>query len=249
MYPNKDRLGVLTTVAITCVWLVQLPSALAQEELCDDTCTTPNDGECDDGGPGSLFSICDYGTDCADCGPRDPSTIPNPQTDVVTSLAVWEGMKASGEGAVYCIHRSYYSYFGFGYTSQAEFNGDELVWWEVQDFDDQRNVTVSQGTSLDELPEAYMVRSMDQLYDYCQNDILQRPGMSEGPYGPMGNHVEFAVDSRGLMSRCFALALDCYDDCTDSIDMDRLDLANCDRPETPPLEETPPSGEAPAEDD
>ena len=26
------------------------------------------DGECDDGGPGSDYDACDYGTDCTDCG-------------------------------------------------------------------------------------------------------------------------------------------------------------------------------------
>ncbi|MEM7604577.1 MAG: hypothetical protein AAF411_04405 [Myxococcota bacterium] len=37
---------------------------------CTNTCNTANDGECDDGGPNSLYSVCDLGTDCADCGPR-----------------------------------------------------------------------------------------------------------------------------------------------------------------------------------
>jgi hypothetical protein len=37
---------------------------------CENTCRTSNDGECDDGGPNSLYSICALGTDCNDCGPR-----------------------------------------------------------------------------------------------------------------------------------------------------------------------------------
>ena len=48
---------------------------------CSNTCTgsvnTPrqdtnheSDGDCDDGGPGSQYDLCEYGTDCADCGPR-----------------------------------------------------------------------------------------------------------------------------------------------------------------------------------
>lgn len=40
--------------------------------MCSDTCRTSSDGECDDGGPDSLYSICAYGSDCADCGPREP---------------------------------------------------------------------------------------------------------------------------------------------------------------------------------
>jgi hypothetical protein len=39
---------------------------------CDDSCGSARDGECDDGGPGSLYSICRYGSDCSDCGPRGP---------------------------------------------------------------------------------------------------------------------------------------------------------------------------------
>jgi hypothetical protein len=38
--------------------------------LCDDTCPDANDGDCDDGGPGSDFDLCDLGTDCGDCGLR-----------------------------------------------------------------------------------------------------------------------------------------------------------------------------------
>jgi len=37
---------------------------------CTDTCQYPGDGECDDGGQGSLTSLCALGTDCTDCGPR-----------------------------------------------------------------------------------------------------------------------------------------------------------------------------------
>jgi len=38
--------------------------------LCTDTCDYQSDGVCDDGGPNALYSACDYGTDCTDCGPR-----------------------------------------------------------------------------------------------------------------------------------------------------------------------------------
>jgi len=37
---------------------------------CTNDCISHDDGECDDGGPGSLYSICKLGTDCNDCGPR-----------------------------------------------------------------------------------------------------------------------------------------------------------------------------------
>lgn len=44
--------------------------------VCLDACRYAGDGACDDGGPGSLFSVCALGTDCTDCGAR-----PNPCDD------------------------------------------------------------------------------------------------------------------------------------------------------------------------
>ncbi len=38
--------------------------------LCQDTCEWANDGECDDGGQGSAYNVCGYGSDCGDCGTR-----------------------------------------------------------------------------------------------------------------------------------------------------------------------------------
>ena len=46
------------------------------DNLCADTCQFAGDGECDDGGPSSGFAVCEYGTDCADCGSRASSGAP-----------------------------------------------------------------------------------------------------------------------------------------------------------------------------
>ncbi|MGZ0214279.1 MAG: hypothetical protein ACKVI4_17505, partial [Actinomycetales bacterium] len=52
------------------------PAPPPYEHICLDTCATAGDGQCSDGGLGSLaFGSpaafrCDYGTDCADCGTR-----------------------------------------------------------------------------------------------------------------------------------------------------------------------------------
>eukprot|EP01061_Rhynchopus_euleeides_P018238 TRINITY_DN30149_c0_g2_i5.p1 TRINITY_DN30149_c0_g2~~TRINITY_DN30149_c0_g2_i5.p1 ORF type:complete len:692 (+),score=96.94 TRINITY_DN30149_c0_g2_i5:48-2123(+) len=41
--------------------------------VCNSHCQAlSGDGVCDDGGEGSRTSLCGYGTDCADCGPRTP---------------------------------------------------------------------------------------------------------------------------------------------------------------------------------
>jgi len=39
--------------------------------LCSNSCMYPNDGDCDDGGPGKDYSSCALGTDCNDCGSRE----------------------------------------------------------------------------------------------------------------------------------------------------------------------------------
>ncbi|MGD8859903.1 MAG: hypothetical protein PVI30_07815 [Myxococcales bacterium] len=40
---------------------------------CDDTCAFAGDGECDDGGAGADYDVCALGTDCMDCGMREPA--------------------------------------------------------------------------------------------------------------------------------------------------------------------------------
>jgi hypothetical protein len=45
-------------------------NAMCPVTLCTNTCWFAFDGDCDDGGPGSDFSLCELGTDCFDCGPR-----------------------------------------------------------------------------------------------------------------------------------------------------------------------------------
>lgn len=37
---------------------------------CSNTCSSANDGDCDDGGPGADYDVCEFGTDCGDCGER-----------------------------------------------------------------------------------------------------------------------------------------------------------------------------------
>jgi hypothetical protein len=39
-------------------------------ELCNNSCIFAGDEDCDDGGRGCKFSLCEFGSDCADCGER-----------------------------------------------------------------------------------------------------------------------------------------------------------------------------------
>lgn len=39
--------------------------------VCTDSCPYAGDGDCDDGGRGSAYNVCELGTDCSDCGRRD----------------------------------------------------------------------------------------------------------------------------------------------------------------------------------
>jgi hypothetical protein len=52
-------------------WELELnQGCFERNTICFDTCPYANDRECDDGGPNSLYAVCAFGTDCADCGPR-----------------------------------------------------------------------------------------------------------------------------------------------------------------------------------
>ena len=46
--------------------------ALQAALLCTNICYRAADAVCDDGGPGAESLVCTYGTDCTDCGPREP---------------------------------------------------------------------------------------------------------------------------------------------------------------------------------
>jgi hypothetical protein len=54
----------------------QCVAVQAHLHCCTEMCTYASDGLCDDGGPGSEFSICNHGSDCADCGTRCRSPVP-----------------------------------------------------------------------------------------------------------------------------------------------------------------------------
>ena len=51
--------------------------------LCTNTCNYDSDAMCDDGGQGAEYTSCSRGTDCADCGPRQPEAC----TDTCTSAS------------------------------------------------------------------------------------------------------------------------------------------------------------------
>lgn len=58
--------------------------------LCADTCASAGNGTCEDGGADSVFSDCAFGTDCGDCGVRDPGDTP------MACLATRESCGAGG---------------------------------------------------------------------------------------------------------------------------------------------------------
>lgn len=74
----RDFLGDLTTPAPTPA--PQPTPTPSDDTLCTETCMYAADGECDDGGPGSLYSVCELGTDCTDCGARAGDVAPPSET-------------------------------------------------------------------------------------------------------------------------------------------------------------------------
>ena len=70
------------------------PSLASLGLLCANHCNDAvssyaSDGDCDDGGTSSEYSLCDLGTDCADCGAR-PATTAQPDW-CNSTLSVWAG--------------------------------------------------------------------------------------------------------------------------------------------------------------
>lgn len=63
------------------------------DPIFDDPILILNDGECDDGGSGSAFSICPLGTDCGDCGYRpvsiDSPLLPSPSPSIDMGLPIF----------------------------------------------------------------------------------------------------------------------------------------------------------------
>lgn len=55
-------------------------------EGCMDTCEFADDGACDDGGASSQYNVCAFGSDCSDCGARDPNEMPVAVEPVPVSL-------------------------------------------------------------------------------------------------------------------------------------------------------------------
>ena len=97
--------GILVAqIALTAVVSIQMLTAgqarveearaapeLSPIDLCEDFSCGKNgrytrDGECDDGGYGSVHSVCAFGTDCSDCGTRPKGTpIPVIPADVAVA--------------------------------------------------------------------------------------------------------------------------------------------------------------------
>ena len=60
------------------------PPFMPGSALCSNTCTHASNGFCSDGGPGSEGAICEFGTDCEDCGTRMGS--PPPSSIAATTI-------------------------------------------------------------------------------------------------------------------------------------------------------------------
>ena len=54
------------------------PAPPNQSHGCNEQCYYSSDNDCDDGGPGAEYNSCAIGTDCIDCGPRNPPSPPSP---------------------------------------------------------------------------------------------------------------------------------------------------------------------------
>lgn len=64
----KGCLDVCTSHS--CDACIEYAHCVLCEDVCKDSCEYSKDGQCDDGGEGSEYNECKFGTDCFDCGMR-----------------------------------------------------------------------------------------------------------------------------------------------------------------------------------
>jgi len=68
------------------------------EPICSNSgCRYASDGDCDDGGAGSEYSICELGHDCIDCGARHPPVPPPVNTPTLDGFYVGNMANPHGE--------------------------------------------------------------------------------------------------------------------------------------------------------
>ena len=66
------------------------PIDLCEDFACPPTVQSTRNGECEDGGYGSVSSVCAFGTDCSDCGMR-PKGTPIPLIPSAVAVAPYVG--------------------------------------------------------------------------------------------------------------------------------------------------------------
>lgn len=101
--PNQDTDNRFTSAATGAALInndisfVGVDAAQGAFVACTNTCTYPNDGDCDDGGPNSDYSVCSFGTDCGDCGTRTPAQRPPLSADLTAIATASNSVDSSGQ--------------------------------------------------------------------------------------------------------------------------------------------------------
>ena len=73
--------------------------------ICDNTCVHFDDSDCDDGGAGSEFAECLFGTDCQDCGsrihyPPPSASSPSIHTEICTNSCIYASDTECDDGGL-----------------------------------------------------------------------------------------------------------------------------------------------------
>ena len=79
-----------------CLGSTDVAATGAADTCTDGSCPHTDDGDCDDGGPGSEYAVCPLGTDCNDCaasaaGGGTPATPVASPTEAATGGGGWAG--------------------------------------------------------------------------------------------------------------------------------------------------------------
>uniref|UniRef100_A0A7S4M2N9 Uncharacterized protein n=1 Tax=Prymnesium polylepis TaxID=72548 RepID=A0A7S4M2N9_9EUKA len=109
-----------------CMWQQNFPPAPPVSPIAAcDSCIHASDGECDDGGPGSAYSLCDTGTDCTDCGVEsgsgDSGTSGRQLQDQELYTSRFRHLQTGNDGWCYVINT---------YTGRCGLFGTDSTCWD-----------------------------------------------------------------------------------------------------------------------
>jgi hypothetical protein len=158
-----------------------------------------------------------------DASPPDanpPDASPPAREDLLAeSLLVWQGLKAADDGT-YQYTRSSSSFSGYRSTTTFVVEADVVVRRAFEGYDENGVLVDSfdeQGAEVGSNEGAEPVRTIDELYEICRDEVLTQD--------PDSNYFYLTFRDDGVLELCVYVPRDCADDCGDGVEISSLDMS------------------------